>query len=377
MALEPIFPSAAFASLDGITHVCAAGESLPLNSHHAALAKYLAHKSGGHRGRHDQNQQLDAVRNLISRLWKVPFDDVGFVSSVAEAVSMVLESLDWKEGDNVCVDTDEYPSLVAPFAIRSQRQPSTSPTIRYSTDGNLARMVDVNTRLIAVSYVSYLNSARVDLARYRQLADSVGAILVVDYTQAAGYTTIDASVADFAFSACYKWLLGTTGASIAIWNRSRQPEWKPSTAGWFSLSLGESRPNWTHGGIDTKPNALCFSRGNPGHLSIYLLREGLEFLSQWDMTEIEQHVQILTTELLDRLQKEGIPSSTPKQKDRHGASVTIDCAGASEIVDKLSDAGIYAWNGRGRVRFSFHGYNSMRDVDRIMDVFPALWRVEN
>ena len=66
--------------------------------------------------------------------------------------------------------------------------------------------VDDRTRVIAVSHVSYLTGERHDLAALRVLADRVGALLVVDFTQAAGWMPIDASVADFGFSACYKWL---------------------------------------------------------------------------------------------------------------------------------------------------------------------------
>jgi selenocysteine lyase/cysteine desulfurase len=52
-------------------------------------------------------------------------------------------------------------------------------------------IVDPNTRVIAVSYVSYLNGERFDLANLRAKANEVGPILVVDYTQAAGYLPID------------------------------------------------------------------------------------------------------------------------------------------------------------------------------------------
>ena len=85
--------------------------------------------------------------------------------------------------------------------------------------------------MILVSYVSYLNGERFDLGPLRRAADAVGALLIVDFTQASGYLPIDAEVADFAFSASYKWMLGMTGVATACWNRRRQPDWAPATAG--------------------------------------------------------------------------------------------------------------------------------------------------
>ncbi|KAI3394517.1 hypothetical protein diail_2606 [Diaporthe ilicicola] len=383
---KPLFPLDAFNLPPGICHVCAAGESAPLRSHQEACAQYFRDKSQGTEGRIAQNSQLHQARVLCSQSWNVDFGDIGFVSSVAEGVSLVLESLHWEEGDKICVDADDFPSLVAPFALRAQhdrRKPRTglegprspaAPEILYTTEETLAATITPQTCLIAVSYVSYLNGARVDLAHYRRLADSVGAILLVDFTQATGNLAIDASQADFAFSSCYKWLLGTTGVAIACWNRKRQPLWRPSTAGWHSLSIGEARPSWGSEDIRVRDDAMCFSRGNPAHLSIYILLQGLLFLQQWEAADIQAHIQTLTVEMLRRLEAEGIQSSTPVDTSRHGASVAVNCQGASEIVEELATKGIYAWNGSGRVRFSFHGYNSLEDVERIMDVFPLLWR---
>ncbi|CEL07506.1 hypothetical protein ASPCAL10663 [Aspergillus calidoustus] len=399
MAQTPLFPISAFIlpsspspqpnseDKNEIVHVAAAGSSLPLKSHHDALTRYTAHKAAGHKGHTGLQREVDEVRSLVAQSWAVHRDDIGFVSSVAEGVSILVESLEWKEGDTVYVDRDEFPSVVAPFAVRGQRSGGVAPTVLYgseafdgvdtgSAEAELEKKVNSSTRLIAVSYVSYSNGARVDLAAYRRAADRVGAILVVDYTQAAGYLPIEASVADFAFSASFKFLLGTTGAAIAFWNRARQPEWTPATAGLYSL--GNIIPDWEGGErIKTRDTALCFSRGNPSHLSIYLLREGLEFLRRWEVTEIEEHVQVLTTELWRRLDSEGIRSSTPREKSKHGANITVYCKGATEIVNQMSAAGILAWNGYGRVRFSFHGHNCMKDVGRIMEVFPVLWRQWN
>ncbi|KAL4924588.1 pyridoxal phosphate-dependent transferase [Aspergillus undulatus] len=378
MAAKPLFPLDAFYPTDEITHVCAAGESLALQAHSAAFARYMADKSAGHIGPAEKNIQMDHVRSVIAREWKVTVPEVGFASSVADGVSMVLESLHWEEGDNVVIDPDEFPSLIAPFAVKSQlnreRYGAEIPQVRYANADSLAGAVNNKTRLIAVSYISYLNGARVDLRHYRRLADSVGAILVVDYSQAAGYMRIDASVADFAFTCSHKWLLGVTGVTIAYWNRNRQPGWRPSTAGWHSLSLGHPLPQW---GIETlkfRDDALCFTRGNPAHLPIYILRGSLDFLRQWETAKVERHVLALTATLFERLEQEGISPSTPRNKNQQAGSVTVHCDEASEITDELRKAGVYAWNGNGRVRFSFHGYNCLRDVERIMEVFPGLWR---
>ncbi|KAL4794883.1 PLP-dependent transferase [Aspergillus venezuelensis] len=378
MASEPLFPLEYFQIPPETTHVCAAGETPALKAHNAAVTRYMADKSSGHIGPGAKNIQVDHARSVIAKEWNVTTSEIGFASSVADAVSMLLESLDWKEGDNVVLDADDFPSLIAPFAVKGQvnkeRGSADIPAVRYANPLELAGAVNAQTRLIAVSHVSYLNGARVDLSHYRAVADSVGAILVVDYSQAAGYMAIDASIADFAFTACHKWLLGVTGVAIAYWNKTRQPSWKPSTAGWHSLEIGHPRPDWGKEEVKFRDDALCFTRGNPSHLSIYLLRQSVDFLSQWDAVDIEEHVLGLSAALLEGLQKEGIASSTPWDRDQHAGNVTVQCEGATEIVNELRKAGVYAWNSNGRVRFSFHGYNCLKDVERILEVFPALWR---
>ena len=87
-------------------------------------------------------------------------------------------------------------------------------------------------------------------------------------------------------------------------------------------------------------------------------------LSRFDMHDIQRHVQTLTTALLSELAASQIAVMTPADLARHGASVCIASARAAAVVDALHDRGVYAWNGQGRVRISFHGYNAMQDVDR-------------
>ena len=365
--MKPLFDPADFRLQPGIAHVCAAGETPFLYSHDQALLRYAQDKSNGMIGRTGQELQIERARAGLARLWHVGHDEIGFVSNVAEGVSIVAESLDWREGDNICIDAHEYPSVVGPFALR--RSPAI--TLRTATGGEpdrVAALVDERTRLIGVSAVSYLTGERFDLMPIRQAADRVGAILVVDYTQASGFLPIDASIADFAFSACYKWMLGTTGVAVAYWNRARQPDWMPASAGWNSLGSASD-------GYDPVPplraDAMRFTRGNPAHASIYVLNGALDYLSQFDMIDVLAHVQTLTTALLDQLESLQIPSTTPRDPARHGASVCMASPKARAIVDSMAKQGVWAWNGHGRVRFSFHGYNDGTDVNRIVEALRA------
>jgi cysteine desulfurase/selenocysteine lyase len=358
--MDPLFPPAAFHLPTGIAHVCAGGETAPLRSHDAAMLHYLADKSSGPHGRTAQDAQVETARAGLARLWGVQSGDIGFVSNVAEGVSIVAESLQWKPGDSIAIDANEYPSVVGPIALRR------SPPIRLLQargiePNRLVRTADASTRIIAASYVSYLTGERTDLRALRARADELGALLLVDFTQASGYLPIEASLADFAFSACYKWMLGITGVAVAYWNRQRQPGWMPGSAGWNSFAPGAR-------GYDTttplRADAMCFTRGNPAHCPIYVLNSALSFLASYEMTTVQTHVQTLTQALHDALSARQYVLTTPRDPARHGASICFTSLEAASIVDRLIQRGVYAWNGRGRVRVSFHGYNTMDDVDR-------------
>jgi len=358
--MKPLFDPADFRLSPGITHVCAGGETAALRVHDEALLRYVADKSRGLPGRTAQEAEIEAARAGMARLWNVAPADIGFVSNVAEGVSIVADSIDWHEGDSIAIDANEYPSVVGPVAMR--RNPAVRlRQARGSDPDRLQACVDGSTRIIAVSYVSYLTGERVDLTSLRALADKVGALLLVDFTQASGYLPISASIADFAFSACYKWMLGITGVAVAYWNRARQPEWTPASAGWHSFVEGAR-------GYDTtpalRPDAMRFTRGNPAHCPIYVLNSALSYLSRFDMAEVQRHVQTLTVALLEELAASQVAVMTPADPARHGASVCIASSRAPAIVAALYEQGVYTWNGQGRIRVSFHGYNAMTDVER-------------
>ncbi len=366
MAGTSLFDPADFRIGPDVAHLCAAGESAFLRRHQAAFEAYARDKSGGMAGRALQFEHEARARALAAARFGVPAPDAAFVSNVAEGVAMLVESLEWAPGDNVCVQHREFPSLVLPFAMRED-----GPQVRLA-EGGFAPCVDARTRVIAVSHVSYLTGIRQDLAALRRLADGVGALLVVDFTQSAGVLAVDAAVADFAFAACYKFLLGSTGVAVAIWNRARRPGWVPRSGGWNSVQP-EEPPDYSKPAVP-RPDAARFTRGNPSLPSVYVLESALDYLAGHETEALEEHVAGLAGEMLEGLAELGIEPLTALDPGRRGPSVAFACPDAAGLGRRLAERGVLAWSGDGRVRLSFHGYNGARDVERALDALRREWR---
>src|SRR5262249_25486412 len=97
---------------------------------------------------------------------------------------------------------------------------------------DLEKVVNRNTRLIAVSLVSMINGFQHDLKAVCDLAHAHSAYVFADIVQAAGAVPIDvrASGGDFCFCARYKWLMGDVGLGFLyvredLLDRVRRPQY--------------------------------------------------------------------------------------------------------------------------------------------------------
>ena len=370
--INSLFDLSDFDLAPGVIHLAASGESPFLRQHMQAFTDYSIDKGRGWPGRLAQEERVESARSRAARIFGVPREEIGFVSNVAEGMSILSESINWRVGDNVCIDAVDFPSVVLPFG----RSKKLSVELRIAEGDDPCRfsaIVESNTRVIAVSSVSYLTGERHDLGLVRKLADSSGAILAVDFSQSAGVLPTSASIADFAFSACYKFLLGCTGVAIAYWNRERQPDWAPSTAGWYSVELSQQHPDYRLF-APLKGDASRFSRGNVSYPSIYVLDRALEYLSTVSETVISKQVSILADTFLAGLGSLNIEPMTPRVRSRRGPSICFASREAQDLVCRLGDRSVVAFNGGGRVRVSFHGYNNSTDVSKAIGILGEEWR---
>jgi len=178
---------------------------------------------------------------------------------------------------------------------------------------------------------------------------------VVDATQAVGWLPFDAAPFDVVTAHAYKWMLSPRGTAFMAIRPKRLETVVPHAAGWYAgedplatffgppLRLAESARR-----LDTSPAWFMWVATAPA----------LATIEEIGVDRIHAH----DVELANRF-RAGLGLDPGDS-----AIVFCDVEGAA---DKLERAGIRAAVRRGRLRTSWHVYNTTADVDRTLDVLSG------
>jgi len=365
-----------FIGMEGITHLCAGGETPMFKSHMNAVDRFFRDKLLGEEGRN----RLEAVslrcKEKVAKLFHVERDDIAFLSSTSEGINLLVHAIEWQPGDNIVVSDVEFPSDVLPWTKLKDRgvELRIVSSENWQTDLEaLSLAMDDRTRIVALSYVSYFTGQRLPLKELSELVHNKGALLSLDVTHAAGVVPVEASYADIVVSSCYKWLMGVHGVGIFYWNRKRLPDLQPPFLGWHTPA---SMPDPKDPSIFIpRDDASRFTPGNETYIGVYILDNALDEMNKIGIPQIESHVLPLSTRIWDGLTEMGWDVITPELPQERAGNVSFLAEDVNAVTSALADEQVLifgAYGGVGRARVSAHFYNSNDDVDRFFEVMKSI-----
>jgi selenocysteine lyase/cysteine desulfurase len=355
----------AFSGIESVAHLAAGGETPALVSHQAALARFLADKSGSMPGRERMFATVARLKADLGRLLGVPAADIGLLASASEGLFVAARGFDWRPGDNVVVALSEFPSVLHAWRAADGVELRLLDQSIVPTIDQIRAAVDGRTRAIAVSHVSYLTGAKLDLAALRAIADRVGARLVVDASHALGVVEVQGELCDVVVSCSYKWMLGTHGVGVFFVNGRRWPDLRAPWTGWHSVDLQE---DWRQRATArAKPSIERFEIGNYPFIASYVLQNGVSHLLAAGIPGIERHAGELGGVLISGLKSLSLPVLTPTDPKARGGNVAFATDRSEALEAFLRERGVLTWSGDGRLRISVHGYNDEGDVARAID----------
>jgi len=223
--------------------------------------------------------------------------------------------------------------------------------VRLVAPEEIPDAIDARTDVVAASAVQMATGAVADLDAIAEAAAAHGAMTVIDATQALGWLPLDASRFDVVVCHAYKWLMSPRGTAFMTVRPERLEAIVPAAAGWFA---GED----VHASYFGPPLRLAETArrldSSPAWFSWVGTQPALALVNAIGVDAIHAHDVGLANRFRAGLGLE--PSDS--------AIVSADVPGARE---RLEAAGIVAAERGGRLRASWHVYNTEADVDAALD----------
>ena len=196
-----------------------------------------------------------------------------------------------------------------------------------------------------------LDGELADLDAIAAAAHHHGARTIIDATHAIGWLPIDATRFDAVACAAYKWLMSPRGTAFMVLKPELADTLNPDQAGWYAAA----NPLTDQFGppLRLAPTARRFDT-SPAWFSWVGTEPALQVINEIGVEAIHAHDLALANRFRAGL---GEPE---------GNSAIVTSA-VPDATEKLARAGIMAAARAGRLRASFHLYNTEADVDAALN----------
>lgn len=316
-----------------------------LERHNANVARAM-HALGS-----ESTEAFEGARDVVAGFIGAPErDEVIFTKNASEALNLVANTLAWArgplevgEGDVVVTTEMEHHSNIVPWQLLTERTGATLRWFGLTDDGrldtsNVDELIDERTKVVTLTWVSNMLGTINPIAEIARKAHAVGALVVVDASQAAPQLPIDlASMApedrpDFLVFTGHK-TVGPTGIGV-LWGRRAVLDQLPPFLGGGEMIETVRMERSTYAGIPHK-----FEAGTPPIVEAVGLGAALTYLGHLGMDAIHAHEQAITGYALDGLRTvKGLTVLGPSDAAHRGGAISFELEGVhphdiAQVVD--------------------------------------------
>jgi len=319
-----------------------------LERHNANIARAMHHLGA------ESTEAFESGRDAVARFLGAPDrDEVIFAKNASEALNLVANTMAWRgplqvgEGDEIVITELEHHSNIVPWQLLAERTGATLRWFGLTDDGqldvsNIDELINERTKVVSLAWVSNMLGTILPVAEVARRAHQVGAVVVVDASQAAPQLPIDlASMEpdcrpDFLAFTGHK-TVGPTGIGV-LWGRREHLEQLPPFLGGGEMIATVRMEGSTYAGIPHK-----FEAGTPPIVEAVGLGAALDYLSHIGLDAIHTHEQAITGYALQGLQTiKGLTVLGPLDATQRGGAISFEIDGVHphDIAQVLDSRGI-------------------------------------
>jgi cysteine desulfurase/selenocysteine lyase len=321
---------------------------------------------------------MPASRAAIGVFIGASGEEIAITPNTSHGANAVALGIDWQPGDRVLLCDNEFPSNSVPWlALRARGvEVSLLETQRERlTPDRLRREITPNTRAVTVSWVSYDDGYRHDLAGLAEVAHASNALLCVDAIQGLGAFPLDVRTTgiDALYTGGAKWLMSLQGVGFLYVREGLIDRFNLAMPGWRSM---EDMWDFHNHDQPYSPHALRFEGGTPSFLGTLSMKSSIAVLQNAGIAAISAHVLALTDHLAEGLQRAGAEVLTTRGEGISSGIVTFRMPGCESVAlgRALQREHIVTTWRPGGIRVAPHGYNTTAEIDRLLELLPECAR---
>jgi cysteine desulfurase/selenocysteine lyase len=355
-----------------------------LERHNANVARAM-HQLGS-----ESNEAFEGARDKVAAFLHAPSrDEVIFTKNASEALNLVANTMAWAgplqvgPGDEIVISEMEHHSNIVPWQLLAERTGATLRWFGVTDDGrldlsNIDDLLNERTKVVSLTWVSNTLGTINPVRQVADRAHAVGAVVVLDASQAAPQLQVDvvASGADFLAFTGHK-VVGPTGIGV-LWGKRELLEQLPPFLGGGEMIATVTMERSTYAPIPSR-----FEAGTPPIVEAVGLGAAVEYLGHVGLDNVRRHEEAITGYLLDGLASvTGVKVMGPTTvEDRGGAvSFELDQVHPHDVSQLLDSRGIAVRAGhhctkplhkrfgvQSSVRASSYLYTTPEEIDALIE----------
>lgn len=344
-----------------------------------AIQEYLDFKALGAVGPHGSTGNMQVkVKEMFGKLINARPSEISFVQSTMAGENLVVAGLGIPRSEgNVVTDALHFEGST--YLYRSLEAKGLDLRVVMPRDWridlrDMEKVVDRNTKLIALSLVSYNNGFQHDLKAVCDLAHNRGAHVYADIVQAAGAIPIDVKATGVDFCACasYKWLMGDMGLGFLYVREElldkviqRTQYGYRQTRGFEDHIFPYDTPAKSPATWEQLSDASAhFEVGTISYTTVACLAHSLEYIQKIGVDNIQAHNSSLVARLKKEVPRLGFEPLTPPESTSQIVSFAVK--DSAPVAARLKRAKIDVRLDAHLMRISPSVYNDQNDVDRLL-----------
>ncbi len=276
----------------------------------------------------------NTIRVLLAKLLGGAAEEYALVTSTGIGIGMAAQGIDFKKGDNVVLPEQEHWNNTFPW-LQLEKKGVEVRFAKLNADNSIdpeaiERLVDENTRVVAIAAVRFNSGFRPNLNAIGKLAHAKGALFMVDVAQAAGMIPIDVEhdQIDIMAGCGFKWLLGMHGTGFLYVSKRVVNKIEPVLPGMYSAEHNFEK-------LTFHADSRKFETGTIAYPLFSAWSAGLELLLEVGIKNIYEKALENTDLLIEGLRAKGYHIVTPTKKREERTAILLFNTGSFETTKAL------------------------------------------